>query len=75
MDLKIVEYCIADATNGAELQQTVSDMIEEGWQPLGGFVLAIDAHPDQSDKRDKEPKFNLGQAMVKYESRIHVLNA
>ena len=75
MDLKIIDYAIADGIAGTELVQTVNDMIEKGWQPLGGFMLAIDAHPDQSDKRDKEPKFNLGQAMVRYETRIHTLNA
>lgn len=75
MDQKIVEYVIADGVTGQDLQQTVNDLIEEGWQPLGGFMLAIDGNPDQSDPSNKEPKYNLGQAMVKYESRIHTLNA
>jgi hypothetical protein len=72
---KIIDYTVADGVNGAQLIASVQKLIAEGWQPLGGMVLAID--PDYTGpQEDGEgvPKFNLGQAMVRYESTIKLVN-
>lgn len=71
---RILDYKIIDAVSGDQLEMNVKQAISEGWQPIGGMTLAIDADPETDDKgRQIAPKFNLGQAMVLYEAETKVI--
>ena len=34
-----MEYEIADATSSESLEKLVAEMIQEGWEPLGGVAI------------------------------------
>lgn len=63
---KIVDYCLASATwnfqdhkwyGGKSFTETVKQLMQQGWQPLGGVSVYMDSAYDK----------NYTQAMVKYE--------
>ena len=58
---KIVSYNLAYGHNVADLERTVEELIEAGWQPLGGVCVVFDPTPGS-------PSWNHFQAMVKYEA-------
>ena len=62
MDKKIVEYSIAYEIRIRDLNKTVNEMIEKGWQPYGDTIIQ---HIDPKSNRENDWYFI--QPMVKYE--------
>jgi hypothetical protein len=59
--MKIVDYIVVDDTQLESFRQIVLDMIDEGYEPIGGIV----SNTVWND--DGIPVFNYLQAMVKKE--------
>lgn len=59
--MRIKRYHLATASDPQSLQNEVSKLIGEGWQPLGQLV--VDEPPDNSNDR-------FLQTMVQYEGEI-----
>ena len=42
MRFKVKEYCVVRTPEAEELERKVNELIEDGWQPLGGVRLIRD---------------------------------
>ena len=62
MDKTIIEYSIAYEILISDLNKTVNEMIEKGWQPYGDTIIH---HINPSSNRENDWYFI--QPMVKYE--------
>lgn len=56
--MKIIDYVCVVGDGLEDLNENVSSMLAQGWQPLGGIAAAMKDAWDRAD---------LFQAMVKYE--------
>ena len=56
---KIIDYAISHGPKTIDIMLEVMEMINEGWEPLGGIAMAFD-----------EYLLYYSQAMVKYESDV-----
>jgi hypothetical protein len=59
--MRIKRYHVASATDATGLENEVSRLIAEGWQPIGHMVVAEPAEGSQE---------RFFQAMVQYEGEI-----
>jgi hypothetical protein len=59
--MRIKRYHVASAPNAGELQNEVSKLISEGWQPFGQMVIA-------EPSNDTHARFF--QVLVQYEGEI-----
>jgi hypothetical protein len=68
---KIIDYTVVSARNSGALVDAVFDLIEDGWQPLGGVCLAYERniHRDigLGDVNLPNDFEHYAQALVKYE--------
>jgi len=56
---KARKYCVVHACDDLTLEGAVNELIEEGWQPVGGMAATYDSACDEQ---------HLWQAMVMYSS-------
>jgi len=59
--MRVKRYHLATATDAAGLQNEVSKLVSEGWQPFGQLVVA----EPSADSKDR-----FFQPMVQYEGEI-----
>lgn len=65
---KITEYVIVTANSSIDLEDIVSGMIKDGWQPLGGVCVVTTAVTNTNKAPGKKVVTVLGdfyQAMVR----------
>jgi len=64
---KNIEYIVAEANSTAELEEKVSNYLNEGWELQGGIGITSVRPPLNlnSDKEIDDPLFNFAQAMVR----------
>ena len=64
--MKIKRYHVAQAFELDYLEDKVNELIEEGWQPLGGVCFSSDSTVwDGSHGQETETRELYSQAMVK----------
>ena len=65
----ITDYTVISSIDTANLTEAVYEMIQDGWQPLGGVVLAYERNihrkMGQHDKNLPNDFQHYAQAMVK----------